>query len=78
MGYRALRSRNEDKRFNALDFFKLNTKNFPDSYNAFDSLAEAYARLGNKEEAVRHYKKALALNPEHQNAVEQIKRLSGN
>jgi tetratricopeptide (TPR) repeat protein len=76
IGYRALSSRNEESRPMALDFFKLNARNYPGSYNAFDSLAEAHARLGHKEEAIKNYKKALELNPEYQHAVDQIKKLS--
>jgi predicted alpha/beta superfamily hydrolase len=76
IGYRNLNSRNEANRPNAIDFFILNTQNYPSSYNAFDSLAEAYARLGQKEEAIRNYKKALELNPEYRHALEQIKKLS--
>jgi predicted alpha/beta superfamily hydrolase len=76
IGYRSLNSRNEADRPNALDFFILNTQNYPSSYNAFDSLAEAYVRLGKKEEAIRNYKKALALNPEYRHAADQIKKLS--
>lgn len=74
MGYRALR--NKDGKELALEFFKLNTTNYPNSYNAFDSLADAYARLGDKEKAIENYKKSLALNPENTNAEGKIMQLS--
>jgi len=75
MGYRILNSRSETERVNALDFFLLNTRNYPSSYNAFDSLAEAYARLGNKDEAIKNYRKSLGLNPGNSNAERQIQKL---
>ena len=47
-----LQSRNEGDKSNALAFFLLNTENFPDSFNAFDSLGEAYEVAGDKENAI--------------------------
>lgn len=76
IGYRILYSRNQDERMNALDYFRLNTSNYPASYNAFDSLAEAYAKLDNAQEAIVNYKKSLLLNPENDHAKAQIKILS--
>ena len=63
VGYRLLRSGNEDERSKALEFFIMNTENFPDSYNAYDSLGEAYEVLGNDMKASESYKKSLVLNP---------------
>jgi predicted alpha/beta superfamily hydrolase len=62
IGYRMLRSRNENNKSKALEFFILNTQNFPNSSNAFDSLSEAYEVSGNKKKAIESYKKALELN----------------
>ena len=37
----------------AISVFKLNVKRFPDSWNAYDSLAEGYAANGNRELAIK-------------------------
>lgn len=57
----------EDKN-KALNLFQLNSINYPKSYNAYDSLAEAYKTLGNKKEALSNYRISLMLNPENTNA----------
>lgn len=59
----------------AIGVFTKNTTAHPDSYNAWDSLAEAYMNHGNKEKAIEYYEKSLALNPKNDNAVAQLKQL---
>jgi predicted alpha/beta superfamily hydrolase len=59
----------------SLDLFLLNSLNYPKSYNAFDSLAEAYKTFGNKKEALSNYRISLKLNPENINAKKSIKEL---
>lgn len=46
-----------------------------DSWNAFDSLGEAYAKNGDKALAITAYRQSLALNPKNTNGVEQLKAL---
>jgi hypothetical protein len=75
IGYRMLQSRNESEKSKALAFFILNTENFPNSFNAFDSLGEAYEALGDKENAVNNYEKSLELNPGNEHAIMKIKSL---
>lgn len=48
---------------------------YPKSANAYDSLGEAYMLVGNTELAIENYEKALALNPDNKNAVENLKKL---
>lgn len=48
----------------ALFVFQLNTELFPASPNAWDSLAEGYRKAGDVEKAIRHYEKALAMDPD--------------
>jgi len=43
----------------AIKIFRLNTRNFPESANVYDSLGEAYERLGDKDNAVANYKNAV-------------------
>jgi dienelactone hydrolase len=59
----------------ALEIFKLNVEMFPQAFNTYDSLGEAYAAAGDREQAVRNYKKSLELNPQNTNATEALKRL---
>lgn len=75
IGYAMLRSRNEVEKGRALDFFILNAQNFPGSYNAFDSLGEAYEMLGDKKKAISNYTKSLELNPNNEHARIKISSL---
>ena len=72
LGYRLLGA----KRFaDAIEIFKLTVEVAPDYYNAYDSLAEAYMDHGDKELAIRNYKKSLELDPDNTNATEKLKQL---
>ena len=59
----------------AIELFKLNVLAYPDSWNTYDSLAEAYMMDGNKELAIAYYEKSLKLNPGNENAVSRLKKL---
>jgi tetratricopeptide (TPR) repeat protein len=59
----------------AVAVFKLNVSLNPDSGNAYDSLAEAYMKSGQKDLAVENYKKSLEKNPDNQNAKDKLKEL---
>lgn len=50
----------------ALGLFRKNVKDYPRSWNVYDSLGEALAKQGNKKEALANYQKALSLAPEGQ------------
>lgn len=75
IGYSLLRSENEKEKVKALDFFNLNTDNYPGSYNAYDSLGEAYEMLGDRRGAINNYKKSLELNPTNEHAKMKISSL---
>ncbi|NNE99939.1 MAG: hypothetical protein HKN25_13040 [Pyrinomonadaceae bacterium] len=62
----------------AIEFFKLNTELFPNSSNAYDSLAEGYLINGDKQLAINFYEKSLELNPKNRNAARQLKKLKIN
>jgi len=47
----------------ALEVFALATERFPQSANAWESLSEAEERAGRRDDAIRHARKALELNP---------------
>ena len=78
IGYRILRSRNENDKSKALEFFIMNTENFPNSFNAYDSLGEAYDELGNKKRAIENYRKSLQLYPNNEHARMKIESLNEN
>lgn len=78
IGYRMLQSRNEIDKSKALAFFILNTENFPNSYNAYDSLGEAHEYLGENTKAIENYKKSLKLYPGNERAKLKIKSLGNN
>ena len=59
----------------ALEIFKLNVFLYPNSANVYDSVAEAYAVNGNRELAIKNYKRSLELDPKNNNAVQQLKKL---
>ena len=59
----------------ALEIFKLNVSLFPQSWNAYDSLAETYESTGNKPQAIENYRRSLALNLRNANAVEHLRKL---
>jgi tetratricopeptide (TPR) repeat protein len=59
-GYQLLNAKNYDK---AIEVLTLNTKRFPEDPNTFDSLGEAYAKKGDKKNAIINFKKSLSMNP---------------
>lgn len=71
-GYELIRIKRLD---DAVNMFKLNVSLYPDSSNVYDSLGEAYMLKGEKELAIKNYKKSLELDPENNNAKAMIKRI---
>ncbi|MCK5075750.1 MAG: tetratricopeptide repeat protein [Calditrichia bacterium] len=59
----------------AITLFKYAIKAHPDSWNAYDSLAEAYMKNGKKEKAIQNFQHSLKLNPGNTNAVQMLKQL---
>ena len=59
----------------AIRVFSLNAEEYPQSYNVYDSLAEAYMVAGKSEDALKNYRKSLELNPQNTNAAERIHEL---
>jgi tetratricopeptide (TPR) repeat protein len=60
----------------AIEILKLNVEAYPESWNTYDSLAEAYMKNGDKEEAIKHYRKSLELNPKNENARITLEKLT--
>lgn len=61
----------------AAALLKLNVTNYPESYNAYDSLGEAYAVKNEKALAIECYEKSLELNPGNENAKKRLQMLTG-
>ncbi len=60
----------------ALEVFKLNVELNTDSWNAYDSYGESLLKNGQKEEAVKMYKKSVELNPNNENGKKILKEIS--
>jgi tetratricopeptide (TPR) repeat protein len=63
---------NEDDMPSAIEVFKINVKKHPDSWNAYDSMAEAYGKAGDNKQSITNYKLALSKAPDDQK--ERIKK----
>ena len=63
LGYQLL---NVGKIDGAIEVFKKNTELYPNSWNVWDSLAEAYVNKGDNKLAIQNYTKALGMAPENQ------------
>lgn len=63
------------KKKEALEIFKLNVLLYPDSANVYDSVAEAYEANGERQLAVKNYRRSLELDPGNRNAAQHLKRL---
>lgn len=59
----------------AIQVFRLNAVEFPQSGNVWDSLAEAYMKSGNLKKAEEYYQKALARDATDQNARDMLKKI---
>jgi predicted negative regulator of RcsB-dependent stress response len=69
-GYQQLQSGKLDE---AIATFRENVKRHPNSWNTYDSLGEALAAKGSRQEAIESYRKALAITAD----VKQKDRITG-
>ena len=60
----------------AIAVFKLNVNHFPADPNAYDSLADGYLTRGDREEAIKMYRKALEVDPAFENSRQMLERLT--
>ena len=70
-GYQLLGQRKVDE---AIEVFRKNVKDYPRSWNTYDSLGEAYALKGDKRQAIANYSRALALtkDPDNKKRIEGV------
>ncbi|MGH9947977.1 MAG: S41 family peptidase [Pyrinomonadaceae bacterium] len=74
-GYRLAAMQKMD---DAIEMLKINTELYPESANAFDSLGEAYATAGKRDEAIKSYEKALKIDPGFASSRDALRKLKGN
>jgi len=59
----------------AINVFKLNVQYFPNSWNCFDSLGDAYMKAKNYPLALVNYKKSVGINPKNTHGQKQILKI---
>ncbi len=69
LGYQLL---NDNRIADAIKILELLADEFPNSFNPYDSLGEAYLLQENSKLAIENYKKSLELNPKNENAERAI------
>ncbi|MBM3312213.1 MAG: tetratricopeptide repeat protein, partial [Candidatus Aminicenantes bacterium] len=72
LGYRLLAQGRTDQ---AVFVCEANARRYPASWNAHDSLGEAYMKSGRNKDAVRSYERSLSLNPKNDNAKKMLEAL---
>jgi tetratricopeptide (TPR) repeat protein len=72
LGYTFINAKKFDQ---AILVLKLNVESYPESFNTWDSLGEAYMDRGDKDLAIKNYSKSLALNPKNYGARDQLAKL---
>lgn len=61
----------------AIEILKVEVREYPKFWMAYDTLGDLYARAGDKQLAIESYEKSVELNPNNRGAVEALKKLKG-
>jgi len=72
LGYQLLQRNLVD---DAIAVFLLNVEMYPEGFNPYDSLGEAYLAAGKTDLAIASYRRSLELNPNNDNAVRVLETL---
>jgi CubicO group peptidase (beta-lactamase class C family) len=72
LGYNLL-AKNDTR--TAIEVFKVNTETYPNSGDVWDSLAEAYYKAGDKENAIKDYEKSILLDPHNESGKNMLKKI---
>ncbi len=73
LGYQLLQA---GKIIDAIHVFAMNADAYPHSANIYDRMGEAYAVAGQRDLAIRCYRRSLQLHPKNENAREMLKKLT--
>ena len=74
IGFQLLKARKTE---DAYKLFKHNELQYPDSWEVYHGLGETYLQMGQKQLALTSYKKSLKLNPNNEEGLRAIAKLSG-
>ncbi len=74
LGYRLMGDERID---DAITVFEMNVELFPEAWNVYDSLAEAYMNHGDRELAIENYRRSIEINPENTYGMEMLRQLVG-
>ena len=72
LGYQALGNQQVE---DAIRIFSLNVREYPNHWNCYDSLGEAYMTAGKKDLAIENYQKSVELNPKNDGGIQALKKL---
>lgn len=72
LGYYYMETNEMDK---AIAIFQLNIKEYPDAFNPYDSMGEAYRKNDDQEKSIINYKKSVELNPGNSGAIQALKEM---
>lgn len=72
LGYNLL---SEDRIDESIVIFQLNIEAYPNEFNVYDSMGEAYMIKGENELAITNYKKSLEINPANTGGIAMLKKL---
>jgi predicted alpha/beta superfamily hydrolase len=64
-----------DKIDEAIEVFQLNVQAYPQAWNVYDSLGEAYMAAGDTALAKANYEKSVQLNPKNETGLAQLRKL---
>lgn len=73
LGYRFLR---DNKFEEAKELFKINIALYPKSSNVYDSMGDVFYSQNDTLNAIKYYKKALAINPENRSSKRRLETLT--
>ncbi len=72
LGYQLL---GMDRVKDAIEIFKLNIEEYPEAFNPYDSLGEAYMIDGQNDLAIKNYAKSLEINPKNTGAINMLGKI---
>ncbi len=72
LGYQLIKQNKIDE---AIEIFRFNCKTYPESWNTYDSLGEAYMITGERDHAILNYEKSIELNPASVNGKRMLEKL---